>query len=70
MEETAAGKIIMDRLNKLRGKYERDIKKLRKQLADATVHRDRVEAIRIKYEEKLQEQEKAAEQAKSFKKQI
>ena len=66
LEETAAGKFVMDRLDELREKHEREIKELREQLADATVHRDTVAAIRKEYEEALQKQKDAAEQARKL----
>ncbi|EXA29334.1 hypothetical protein FOVG_19158 [Fusarium oxysporum f. sp. pisi HDV247] len=66
LEETAAGRVVMDQLNELRERHERDIKELREQLADATMHRDMVATIRKEYEEKLLKQEEAAEQARKL----
>lgn len=66
LEDTSAGKVVIDQLNEMREQHERDIEELRKQLADATAHRDILALIRKEYEERLRKQEEVANQARKL----
>jgi hypothetical protein len=66
LQDTATGKFVMDQLDELQKKYEKEMKELREQLASTTSDRDREAAIRSEYEEKLRKQGEAAEQARKL----
>lgn len=66
VDETTAGKFVMGELNKLRKQHERDIQELRELVADASMHRDIVAAIREECKQKIKRLEEAAEEARKF----
>jgi hypothetical protein len=54
LNETSAGKFVMDQLADMREKHDKEIKELREQLADANMRRESIELIQRGYEEALQ----------------
>lgn len=64
LENTIAGRVVMNQLYQLQERHERDLEMLCKQLADATTHRVTAAEIQKGYEEKLLTQTEAADQVR------